>query len=392
MFMQSQDFFGSDSEMHANIMRNLDRSTWSVHVALGDTIPSDAAQSAYRNIHAIRDVEIRPTNFGPQRAEVTRKLSPRTWWRFVRLGFDMMGLARYIRRNHIEIIHGTEKPRDAVFAVILGKLTRARSVVHLHVKWDTWISRQVQWALRNADAVIAVSGFVRETAVTNGRVRRERSHVILNGIDAARWHPETDGTPVRHEFEIADDEVALGIFSRMSVWKGHLDLAKALGEVAKSNDRFRVLVVGTDDLRSAPDRPPVSAELAELTRELGIADKFILTGWRTDMERLMASVDVYAMPTFEEPCAVAFLEAMAMAKPIVAIQSGGTPEIVPDGEVGLLAPVGDIEGLGDRILRLMNDAGLRHQMGVAGRRHVMTTRTARQMAVDADRIYRSLLR
>jgi glycosyltransferase involved in cell wall biosynthesis len=216
--------------------------------------------------------------------------------------------------------------------------------------------------------------------------------VILNGIDANRWHPETDGSLVRQEFEIADDEVALGIFSRMSVWKGHLDLAKALGEVANSNERFRVLVVGTDDLRSAPDRPPVSVELAELARQLGIDDKFILTGWRTDMERLMASVDIYAMPTFEEPCAVAFLEAMAMAKPIVALQSGGTPEIVPDGEVGLLAPVGDIEGLAERILRLMNDASLRHEMGAAGREHVMSTRTARQMAVDADRIYRAVLR
>jgi glycosyltransferase involved in cell wall biosynthesis len=358
---------------------------------LGETVPSVAAQSAYRNIHAIPDIEIRPTNFGPQRVEVTRKLSPRTLWRFLRLGFDMLGLARYIRRNRIEIIHGTEKPRDAVFAVILGKLTRARSVVHLHVKWDTWISRQVQWALRNADAVIGVSGFVRETAVIDGGVRRERSHVILNGIDATRWHPETDGSSVRAEFDIADDEVALGIFSRMSVWKGHLDLAKALGEVAKSNDRFRVLVVGTDDLRSAPDRPPVSAELAELTRQLGISDKFILTGWRTDMERLMASVDIYAMPTFEEPCAVAFLEAMAMAKPIVALQSGGTPEIVPDGEVGLLAHVGDIEGLAERILRLMNDASLRCEMGAAGREHVMNARTARQMAVDADRIYRAIL-
>jgi glycosyltransferase involved in cell wall biosynthesis len=83
---------------------------------------------------------------------------------------------------------------------------------------------------------------------------------------------------------------------------------------------------------------------------------------------------------------------MAMAKPIVALQSGGTPEIVPDGEVGLLAPVDDIEGLAERLLRLMNDASLRRELGAAGREHVMNTRTARQMAVDADQIYRALLR
>jgi glycosyltransferase involved in cell wall biosynthesis len=391
LFLQSQRFFGADSEMHANIMRNLDRATWTVHVALGDTTPSDAPQSAYRNIHLIDDVVIRPTNFGPQRADVTSRYSPRVWLRFVRLAVDIVGLGWYIRRNRIDVIHGTEKPRDAVFAVLLGKLTRARSVVHLHVGWNTWISRTVQWALRNADAVVGVSQFVRESAVRDGGVRPERCHVILNGIDASRFDPDTDPSPVRAEFDIGDDEVVLGIFSRMSVWKGHLDLARALGVVDGSNPHFRVLVVGTDDVRSAPDRPPVSFELAALTKELGIDDRFVLTGWRTDIELLMAACDIYAMPTFEEPLGVVFLEAMAMMKPVVALQSGGVPEVVTDEEVGLLAPVGDIDGLAERILRLMNDAQLRRRMGAAGRKHVTEVRTSAQMAADADQIYRLLV-
>jgi glycosyltransferase involved in cell wall biosynthesis len=391
LFLQSQKFFGSDSEMHANIIRHLDRNAWDVHVALGDPVPSDGPQRAYPQVHNMKDVSIRPTDFGPQRAEVSGWFNPGTWFRFIRAGISMVGLAIYIQRHRIDIIHGTEKPRDAFFAVLLSKLTRAKSVVHVHVKWDTWLSRQVQWALRNADAVVGVSAFVRDVAVRDGRVPAERSYVILNGIEANRWDPERDGSEIRREFGVGDDEILLGIFSRMSIFKGHLDLAKALGQVAKSNNNFRVLVVGTDDPRSAPGRRPLSHELGELAEELHISDKFIYTGWRTDMERLMASVDMYTMPTFEEPCAVAFLEAMAMAKPIVAVQSGGTPEIVPDEEVGLLAPVGDIDGLAERILRLMNDAQLRRRMGAAGRKHVTEVRTAAQMAADADQVYRSLL-
>jgi glycosyltransferase involved in cell wall biosynthesis len=391
LFLQSQKFFGSDSEMHANIIRHLDRDVWDVHVALGDPVPSDGPQRAYPQVHNMKDISIRQTDFGPQRTEVGRWFDPRTWLRFARAGIDMVGLASYIRRNRIEIIHGTEKPRDAFFAVLLSKVTRAKSLVHVHIKWDTWLSRQVQWALRNADAVVGVSSFVRDVAVRDGKVPAERSYVILNGIEASRWHPELDGAEIRREFGVSDDEILLGIFSRMSIFKGHLDLANALGKVVKSNDNFRVLVVGTDDPRSAPGRRPLSLELRELAEELHIADKFIYTGWRTDMEQLMASVDMYTMPTFEEPCAVTFLEAMSMAKPIVALQSGGTPEIVPDEEVGLLAPVGDIDGLATRLLRLIDDADLRRAMGAAGREHVTKVRTAEQMARDADAIYRSVL-
>jgi glycosyltransferase involved in cell wall biosynthesis len=82
---------------------------------------------------------------------------------------------------------------------------------------------------------------------------------------------------------------------------------------------------------------------------------------------------------------------MAMSKPVVALESGGTPEIVPDGAAGLLAPVGDIEGLAERIKRLVADGDLRKTMGAYGRQHVVETRNARQMARDAAQIYDELL-
>jgi glycosyltransferase involved in cell wall biosynthesis len=177
----------------------------------------------------------------------------------------------------------------------------------------------------------------------------------------------------------------------MSIWKGHLELVRALAQVKETHPNFVLLVVGTDDPRSAPGRPPLSEELKPLIRELGLEDQVILAGWRSDTPDILAALDIYAMPTFEEPCAVAFLEAMAMCKPIVALDSGGTPEIVPDGIAGLLAPVGDIEGLADRIRQLVADEGLRKEMGARGRQHVLNTRNARQMAKDAARIYDDLL-
>ena len=87
------------------------------------------------------------------------------------------------------------------------------------------------------------------------------------------------------------------------------------------------------------------ARLKTLTRELGLQEHVIFTGFRSDIVQILAAIDVFTMPTFEEPCAVAFLEAMAMRKPVVALRSGGTPQLVEHGVAGLLSPPEDIDAL-----------------------------------------------
>jgi glycosyltransferase involved in cell wall biosynthesis len=97
------------------------------------------------------------------------------------------------------------------------------------------------------------------------------------------------------------------------------------------------------------------------------------------------------MPTFEEPCAVAFLEAMAMGKPIVALDSGGTPEIVERERCGLLSEPDDIEALAENLGRLIRDPNLRFRMGAAGRKRVETVLTPRRMAEESLKVYRQIL-
>jgi glycosyltransferase involved in cell wall biosynthesis len=105
----------------------------------------------------------------------------------------------------------------------------------------------------------------------------------------------------------------------------------------------------------------------------------------------MAAFDVFAMPTWEEPCAVAFLEAMAMAKPVVALRSGGTPEVVADGQTGFLVEPKSTEALADTLTRLLRDAQLRHQFGQEGRRRVEQVLTPQQMCRRMSDVYRAIL-
>ncbi len=114
-------------------------------------------------------------------------------------------------------------------------------------------------------------------------------------------------------------------------------------------------------------------------------------GFRSDVMELLAACDVFALPSFEEPCAVAYLEAMAMAKPVVALRSGGTPELVVHGQTGLLSEPKDVAGLARNLAILCENPELRANLGGAGRRRVEDVFTPSRLAADIELIYRHLL-
>lgn len=389
LFMQSQEFFGSDSMEHFLLMRHLARDEVEVHAACSPGRRS-APSASLEALRRIPDLRLRPTRFGPSMhglrgSQVVARL-PTAVPGLVSLA----GLALYARRHRIDLVHGTEKPRDSFLGVLLARAIGARGIVHLHVKCESWMSPLVRWAMSRADGLVAVSDFVAESAVAMG-YPREKVHTVLNSIDAADWDPGTDGSPVRRELGIPEAVPVLAIIARMFHWKGHLLLAEALGRISPQLPDFRLLVVGADDPRGAPGRGSLTLELRALLRRLGIEDRVILTGWRRDVRQLLAACDVYAMPSFEEPCAVVYLEAMAMARPVVALRSGGVPEVVEHGGSGLLSEPGDVDALAANLLLLLREPTVRERMGRRGRELVETVHTPRRMADKALSVYREVL-
>ena len=194
----------------------------------------------------------------------------------------------------------------------------------------------------------------------------------------------------RAELGLADDVPLLAIVARLFVWKGHLELLAALAQVRQVHPGVRLLVVGIDDPRGAPGRQSLTDEMRDVIATHGMEDNVIFTGFRSDVGDIMAACDIYAMPTFEEPFGMVFLEAMALERPVVALDNGGTKEVVIHGETGLLSPVGDTAALAANIVRLIEDPELRATMGRAGRRRAVEEFNAGSMARPVERLYRSL--
>lgn len=386
LFLESQQKILSDSQVHLLLMRHYDRRQVDIHVACHPGV-NGTKSASLSALETIPDLRTLATHFGPSRRGQSRR------WAATDIASAPASFARlslYVRQNHIDIIHAASRPRDAVYGVALGKLTGARSVIHLHVAVSDWFRPPMRWALHNCDAILGISDFVSSSALAAG-YDATKIHTVRNGLDPARWDPMLDGTPVRQEFGITPQTPLLAVISRLFCWKGHSELFQALALVQRHDPNFRLLVVGDDDVHAQPGGASYRAELEALAGDLGLSDKVIFTGFRRDVARILAACDVYTMPSFEEPLGLAFLEAMAMRKPVVALRSGGVPEIVEHGTSGLLSAPGDIEGLAGNILTLIQDPPARLTMGTAGRLSVEQNHTACRMANATEEVYRRIM-
>ncbi len=387
LFVQSQEKFAADAVIHGHLMRYLDRSRFEVHVACtagsGGQVP--------RSLQVLREIpglRVRPTQFAPgfRGRDLKTLLGGLAGARH--FPGDFADLRRYVRANRIRLIHSGDHPRDAVYGVALSKLTPAKSVVHVHVKWASHYSAPAKWAVSSADAIFAISRYVAGTVVGMGRAPSD-VHTVLNCVDVGRWNPDTDGSAVRRELGVPADAPLIASVSRLFSWKGQRELLRAFAEARPQVPGLKLLIVGEDEREAHSGS--FTAELKQLAAELGVASDVLFTGARADVPEIMAACDVFTLPSFEEPFGLVFLEAMAMRRPVVALDNGGTPEVVEHGRSGLLSPPYDIPALAANIVRLLRDPAERARMGEHGRQRVVEYFNAPRMAADAAAAYEKIL-
>jgi glycosyltransferase involved in cell wall biosynthesis len=135
---------------------------------------------------------------------------------------------------------------------------------------------------------------------------------------------------------------------------------------------------------------PLRAGLEQRTAELRLRDRFVMPGFRPDLDRLIAAADVVVLPSFTEGLPNVALEASAAGVPVVATDVGGTPEVVADGETGILVPPGEPTVLAARISELLRDSALRGRLGAAGRQRMRDHFTFEAQASAYSRLFATL--
>jgi glycosyltransferase involved in cell wall biosynthesis len=223
------------------------------------------------------------------------------------------------------------------------------------------------------DKIICVSEYDRQLALKYGVGRKEQLVTIHNGIpELSEDHmaePE-EGNPVR-----------LIMVARFSEPKNQRLLIKAIDNLECSND-FEVCLVGDG---------PLLESCRELAAERGLLDKVKFLGARKDIPELLSRAHIFVLTSNWEGFPITILEAMRAGLPVIASDVGGVGEAVVDGKTGFLIPRGDIEVLKDRLTRLIDNPGLRVELGQAGQQRFTENFTIDIMLAKTVSVYQQIL-
>lgn len=256
-------------------------------------------------------------------------------------------------------------------------------------------------AIEAADAIIAVSGGMRRDVLkAYPSVDPDKVHVVYNGIDTELYRPDTSREVV-DRLGIDLDRPSVVFVGRITRQKGLPYLVRACADLP--SDAQIVLLAG------APDTPEIAAEVASLVADLQKTRDGVI--WvqemlpKQEVIQVLTHATVFVCPSIYEPMGIVNLEAMACETAVVATATGGIPEVVADGETGLLVPIQQVEdGTGtpvdpDRFVadlaatltRLLSDPQLAERMGKAGRRRAVEKFSWARIAEDTLEIYRTVL-
>jgi glycosyltransferase involved in cell wall biosynthesis len=182
--------------------------------------------------------------------------------------------------------------------------------------------------------------------------------VIPNGVDTLRFSPVPDAASVREEIGVGPADPVVSIVAALRPEKNHELFLEMAARVLLQMPRAKFLVIG-----DGPRREP----LEQRAQELGIAESVRFLGTRSDIPRLLSTSDLFVLTSHNEANPVSILEAMSMAKPVVATNVGSIREVVANGVTGYLVNPGDVAALADRVVELLDDPLRSVEMGSAAR-------------------------
>jgi glycosyltransferase involved in cell wall biosynthesis len=298
-------------------------------------------------------------------------------------------LVRLMRRLRPDVVH-THMAKAGTVGRLAAMVCRVPLIVHTyhgHVfhsyfsPLKTRIFVTIERALGLGTSRIIVLGEGQRDEIAGyGVAPREKLVPIRLGLDLQPFlQAERARGTLRRELGIDATSQLVGIVARLVPIKAHETFFEAASLVRRERPDTHFIVIGDGERR---------AELEGLVRRLDLQEHVVFVGWRDDMVDVYADLDVVALSSLNEGSPVSLIEALTAARPVVATAVGGVPEVVLDGETGLLVPPSAPRALADGMLWLLQHRAQAERLGVAGRRHVYPRYDSSRLVDDIRTLYR----
>lgn len=290
-----------------------------------------------------------------------------------------------VRRHGVQIIHMNTAcfpPEGLYVARFLG----IPSVAHLRGFFTNTEAIFVK-ALKSASVLIGISNAISRSIYP---IKAPRHVTLVYDPVDVELFDQLSGREKEYRIGLGlgDADVAAGIFGRVVAWKGQKEFVYACIEAMRKNQNIKAFIVGD----SSDSAPTYLNEIKKIISESGFENRFTLTGYREDVERLYFAMDIIVHASIEpEPFGMVVPEGMAAGKPVIAADAGGPSEVIESGVDGILVPPGDIEKMSAAILDLANAPLKRKRIGEKGYQKVRAKFTIENAASEIEKIYANLV-
>jgi glycosyltransferase involved in cell wall biosynthesis len=298
-------------------------------------------------------------------------------------------LRRIIRQIRPGLVHSYLFHTNILTRVLrpispIPKLVCGMATVYAPGAYPRWYYTAERYTHFLCDRVIAVCEAGRESLIQITGIPREKVEVVPNGVDPDLFGLDRSAArkDILTECSLPADVCLLGIVAQLRPQKHHELLFRAMRALRDSKMSAHLLVVGDGTERG---------RLEQLRTELNLEKDITFAGYRTDVPRILAGLDVFVLPSSVEGSPVSVLEAMASGLPVIAGDAGGVRELVADGTTGILVPPMDLANLTEAILFLVSQPETRVKFGTAGRQRIEAEFTLDRMARRTEAVYDSLL-
>lgn len=292
---------------------------------------------------------------------------------------DAARISAILRRDRVDLLYLNNQPSSNLEGILAAVDTGVPVIQHNRI--DVSLNPiEIRIANRSLRKIVCVSDGVRQSLVAQG-IEPQICAVIHNGI-SSDTRPRLTPAEVRAKSEIGD-EFLVGTVGSLVRRKRVADLIQVISVLVRDKHRpVKCLVVG-----EGPERSRLIAE----AEKLGISDRITFVGFQDDAISYINALDVFLLPSEKEGLPRVILEAMLVAKPVVASRVVGPSELVVDGQTGYLIPLGEIRMWVDALEALIRDAALRKCMGEAGRQRVLERFSIERYVTGVEAVFDEVL-
>jgi L-malate glycosyltransferase len=302
------------------------------------------------------------------------------------LGFarGVASLAGVIRQRRIDLIHANSSTAQ-LFAGQAARLTGRPAVWHCRDLVPLgWLGRRMARQCTRCVAISdAVADHLRPLMPDPNRLTR-----VYNGVDTEMFSPGTGSGAFRRQQGIPRDAFVVAMIGQLVPWKRQDLFLEAAADISQAVPNARFLIVGEDLFG---DHPDYCERLRRQVARLGIEHQVVFTGYVDDVPGMLRGIDLLVHPAAREPFGRAVAEAMATAKPVVAVDDAGPSELIRSGEGGILVPADDAAAIARAVADIARAPGRAAELGQRARRRIEESFGLARFAEEMVKIYEEAL-